>query len=206
MSVEKFDKSAFTYDQNPMHVERGIAVANAIKKLVPIKKDWVIADFGCGTGLLGINFVNDVKKIVMIDASQNMLKVLKEKLDKLKIENVEILKFDITKDQNLPNLRFDLIVTLMTFHHINDIKSALNKLFSMIKKDGYLALADLDEEDGSFHKDKETVHNGINQTKLRDYAKEIGFEFVKSDIPYVIKRDIDGQLKEYPVFLHIYCK
>ncbi|MGC8926273.1 MAG: methyltransferase, partial [Calditerrivibrio sp.] len=67
--MNKFDLDAFTYDENPMHVERGKAIAEKIKQSLDIGRDWVIADFGCGTGLLGINFIEQVKCIDMIDTS-----------------------------------------------------------------------------------------------------------------------------------------
>lgn len=206
MGISKFDKNAFTYDLKPMHVERAKAVADAIKDSIKINKDWHIADFGCGTGLLGFNFIEDVKQITMIDVSQNMLDILKGKIESLNIKNMKILKLDIFNTDNLPIERFDLIVSLMTFHHIQDIRLGLIKLKSMLKSDGFLALADLYEEDGSYHQDGDTVHNGINQEELKQFASEIGLRFITSNTPYVIKKTIDNTQREYPVFLHIYQK
>ncbi|KAA0257065.1 class I SAM-dependent methyltransferase [Deferribacter autotrophicus] len=205
MSVKKFDKTAFTYDCKPMHVERAKAVADAIKRIVPMQKDWKLADFGCGTGLLGFNFVDDVREIDMIDLSENMLSVLKEKLESLQLSNMNPKLVDIL-DENIPIDEYDMVITLMTFHHIEDLKGVLERLSSMLKPAGYLAIADLEEEDGTYHQDGDTVHNGINQKMLKQLATESGLKFIQSDIPYIIRKKVRGINREYPVFLHVYKK
>lgn len=203
MGEKSFDVAALTYDDKPMHIERAEIIAKDIKKNVNIIKSWTIGDFGCGTGLLGFNFINDVAHIDMMDTSDTMLDRIREKIKINKISNVEAIFFDIEKDR-LPYGRYEMIITSMTFHHIADLNILLKKLSAMLKNGGYLAVADLDEEDGSYHDGTEVPHHGINQTSLLELACKNGFELVYKSLPYTIKKEIMGQKRSFPVFLHIY--
>jgi len=204
--MNNFDYKAFTYDENPMHLERAKIIADNIRQFCKLNKDYIIADFGCGTGLLGLNFVNSVKQIDMYDNSAKMIEILKEKILKYNISNINAIHYDITNTKQTINNKYDIIMTLMTFHHIENIKDALLKLSSMLKKSGNLIICDLDEEDGSYHPDKSAFHNGINQEELKKYAKGLNLNLVSSTIPYIINKLVNGNEMKYPVFMHIYEK
>ncbi len=50
----------------------------------------------------------------------------------------------------------------------------------MLNSNGYIALADLEIEDGSFHSDNSGVyHFGFEFNNLANIAKEIGFKDIK---------------------------
>ena len=72
-----------------------------------------------------------------------------------------------------------------------------------LRPGGYLALADLDVEDGSFHPDLRDVHHlGIERGWLIAELRELGFAEVSATTAHVIARpDACGNLKRYPVFL-----
>ncbi|MEF3254695.1 MAG: class I SAM-dependent methyltransferase [Deferribacterales bacterium] len=200
----KFDLAAEFYDAKPEHRERAIKIAEEIIKNTPIGKNWIMADFGCGTGLLGFQFINIVKCIDMIDTSSKMLEKVNEKVEHLNLHNkISTLMMDIEKTDST-YYKYDLIVTSMSFHHIPDIISALSKLKNMIKNDRYLAIADLNEEDGTFHDDGITVHNGINQDFLIKTATDIGLKLHYKSVPYIIYKKRGEGMRGYPVFLHIY--
>ncbi|MCX8083872.1 MAG: methyltransferase domain-containing protein [Calditerrivibrio sp.] len=196
-----FDKDAISYDSKQMHAHRAAVIANEIKNAIPIDKDWIMADFGCGTGFLGLNFVNTVKHIDMFDTSENMLAILKEKIVTNNISNVNIKMFDIFKD-NIRVNRYHLIISLMVLHHIKDLAGAIHRLSNMVKKNGFLALSDLDKEDGSYHEKDKPPHNGIDQTLLTEISVNNGMELVYCSTPYTVEKN----KRSYPIFLHIYQK
>jgi hypothetical protein len=69
---------------------------------------------------------------------------------------------------------------------------------------GYLAIADLDREDGSFHgPEVKDIHLGFNRMDLIDWLAEAGFEPVSVETAHVMKRRVDGISREYKVFLSI---
>lgn len=204
--MNSFDYKALAYDENPMHLERAKIIAENIKQFCNLNKNYVIADFGCGTGLLGLNFVNYVKQIDMYDNSAKMIEILKDKILKYNIPNINAIHYDITNTKQPINVKYDIIMTLMTFHHIENIKDALLKLSSMLKNFGKLIICDLDEEDDSYHPDKSAFHNGINQEELKKYAEGLNLTLISSNIPYIIKKSVNKIERKYPVFMHIYEK
>ena len=68
----------------------------------------------------------------------------------------------------------------MTLHHLADIDCILAKLFHCLKPGGIIVLADIDEEDGSFHKDNPEggMHHGFNRKKLARNLERLGFSSI----------------------------
>jgi SAM-dependent methyltransferase len=111
------------------------------------------------------------------------------------------LRLDLSSDP-LPDQRFDLTYSLMTLHHIEDAKGMLGKFHALLVPGGWLCVADLDKEDGTFHTDGTTdVHLGFERGELQQWVENAGFVDVKFSTAYEIKKDIDGAEKTFPVFL-----
>ena len=90
----------------------------------------------------------------------------------------------------------------MTLHHISDTKDILNKFYNLLEPSGYLLVADLAKEDGSFHTDGTTdVHKGFAQDELQKQVESAGFLSVAFSTVYEIKKIINGEEKTFPVFL-----
>jgi len=80
----------------------------------------------------------------------------------------------------------------------------LNKFYDVLEPNGYLLVADLDKEDGSFHTDGSTdVHLGFDQSELQKWVEDAGFGNVKFSIAYEIRKEINGREKVFPVFLMV---
>jgi hypothetical protein len=97
----------------------------------------------------------------------------------------------------------------MVFHHVVELKKMLQKFNSILNRGGYLCIADLDKEDGNFHKgmEYENLHHGFERNALESLLEETGF----NPVFYKIILDIDrisenGEVKKYPVFLMIAMK
>ena len=128
-----------------------------------------------------------------------MLEVLRKKVQKAEVKNVNPILGDI-EDLDLGEERYDLIVSSMTLHHIRDPKGLFEKLFKSLKRGGYIAIADLKKEDGTFHIDNGGVyHFGFHREELKSFLREAGFEVVEISVVNVIRKN--G--KEYPVLLAI---
>jgi hypothetical protein len=86
----------------------------------------------------------------------------------------------------------------MTIHHLEDIIALFEKLYTMVKDGGFIAIADLDSEDGSFHSDNTGVyHHGFDREALQLIAENAGFKDVKFDLASTIKKP----QRHYTVFL-----
>ncbi|WP_281950480.1 class I SAM-dependent DNA methyltransferase [Nitrosophilus kaiyonis] len=189
--MSRFDNVAKEWDKNKRRVDLAKTVADNIKKIVPIKKDFKILDFGCGTGLLSYNFENDVKEIVGIDLSSKMVEEFNKKSKSKKIKAY-------CKDIENLDEKFDLIISSMTFHHIKDIEKIGKILKDRLNKDGYLCIADLESEDGTFHdKGNEGVyHFGFDIENLSKIFSKIGFKLINKNRVYTIKKH-----KDFYIFL-----
>ncbi|WP_291648381.1 hypothetical protein [Clostridium sp.] len=68
----------------------------------------------------------------------------------------------------------------MVFHHISNVEDKLKRLYKLLKKDGYLIIIDLDEEDGSFHKNEKGFcgHNGFKREYLKDILEKCKYKII----------------------------
>ena len=66
-------------------------------------------------------------------------------------------------------------------HHFKDTKKMFVDFYSMVNENGFIAIADLDLEDGSFHTDDTGIfHFDLDRIELLNTAKEAGFKDLKS--------------------------
>ena len=199
--MTNFDERAKDWDSDPKKVERARAVADAIRKSIPLSNEMNALEYGCGTGLLSFALQCDLGQILLADTSQGMLDVLKEKIVAAGATNMHPMRLDLATDP-MPAERYHLTYSMMTLHHIPNTKDILNKFHDLLKPNGYLLVADLDKEDGSFHTDGTTdVHKGFAQAELQEQVEFAGFGSVTFSTVYEIKKKIKGEEKTFPVFL-----
>lgn len=198
----RFNRVAAGWDSNPARVELARGVAEAIQKAVPISPDMEILDFGAGTGLLTLGLLPYVAHITAVDASDEMLRVLADKLRALGIGNVETRHCDIGKEP-LPDAQYSLVVSSMVLHHIVDVPRTLSLLRRCLRPGGWIALADLDSEDGSFHPDPAGVfHKGFDHGQMHKWLEGAGFgEVDVRDAYRMVRSQPAGTSREYPLFL-----
>jgi ubiquinone/menaquinone biosynthesis C-methylase UbiE len=198
-----FDERAKTWDSEPARVERAWVVANAIRAALPLHEGMTALEYGCGTGLLSFALLRDFASITLTDTSQGMLEVLAEKIESSGVDNMHPLRLDLTS-QPLPDTRFDVIYSLMTMHHIPETEEVLRQTFTLLHPGGYLCIADLEKEDGSFHGQEETnVHKGFDRSELQAKLEKTGFENIHFSSVYNVKKIVDGREKFFPVFLMV---
>ncbi|MBD3318092.1 MAG: methyltransferase domain-containing protein [Chitinivibrionales bacterium] len=203
MTREEFDRKAATWDADPAKLERARAVAKAIIEEVPLSKSMIGFEYGCGTGQLGFLLGERLAKIVMGDSSPGMLKVLEQKIESGGTTNLIPRLLDLTTDPP-PSERFDIIFTLMTLHHIDDILYILRTFRSMLTTPAYLCIADLDKENGSFHGPEFTGHTGFDRKDLKIRTKQAGFADVRFRTVFEVRKTTQkGEVMSFPVFLMI---
>lgn len=199
--MTNFDERAKDWDSDPQKVERARAVAEAIRKAVPLSTDMNALEYGCGTGLLSFALQEDLGQITLADTSQGMLDVLSEKIASSGVTNMHPVRLDLLTDP-LPAEKYHITYSLMVLHHVHDARGILNKFFAVLEPNGYLIVADLDQEDGSFHTDGTTdVHKGFDRHELQGWVEAIGFENVRFSTAYEIRKEVDGRERIFPVFL-----
>lgn len=198
--MSEFDVKAATWDANPMHLERSKAIAAMLLQMVPVTSSMKALEFGAGTGLLSLELKDKFSSIALLDSSQEMVKITGEKIASLGITNMEAHCINLERE-DFPG-SWDIIYSQMVFHHVNDIDGILRKFHELLNPGGYLAIADLYPEDGSFHDPSFTGHKGFDTDKLSAMLGEHGFTEVTTEKCFVIRKPGEGGVQaEYPVFL-----
>ena len=202
MSKEDFDQKALEWDSSPARVERARVVAEAIRFNVPLSSRLTALEYGCGTGLLSFALQPDLGNISLADSSQGMLDVLCLKISAAKVKNMQLLYLDLCTDP-LPDATWDLVYSLMVLHHITDTEQILASFYLLLNPAGFLCIADLDEEDGTFHaSDVEGVHHGFNRQRLEQQTRAAGFKSVQFSTVFTMQKETaDATQKSFPLFL-----
>lgn len=200
LDATHFDSRARQWDDNPVFVERGLKIAQAVRAAVPLEPMLRVLDYGCGTGLLAFPLKDEVGCMLLADTSPGMLEVAAEKIAAQRATNMRTTKLDLLMDPT-PAESFDLIVTAMTLHHIPDTDRILRVFYELIAHGGHLCIADLDQEDGSFHGIEVDVHHGFDRNDLARRAMAAGFVDVQFRTVFTISKTRDTGTQDYPVFL-----
>ncbi len=199
--MNEFDIKATGWDQNQMHRDRSEAIANEIKKIIPLNKDMTALEFGAGTGITSFLLKDYLKKITMMDTSAGMISVINEKIEATKAKNLKTINFDLEHNE-YEKETFDLIFTQMVLHHVADIETIIKRFSRLVNPGGYLAIADLYKEDGSFHGDGFNGHKGFDTYELSKIIRNNHFDDIYQRECFVINRQIsETEAKQFPVFM-----
>lgn len=178
-NTDKFEMIANSYD-TPERVQIAKVSSDAIRECLVDTKSKHAIDFGCGTGLVGMNLLNDFKSVLFLDTSQNMLGRIKQKIAGSNIQNADILCFDFEKD-NRSDLHADYIFMAQVLLHINDVELVLSRLYKVLKENGHLLIVDFDKNERIV---SDLVHNGFDQTELTEIMTKIGYRNIQSKTFY----------------------
>ncbi|MBU3109193.1 class I SAM-dependent methyltransferase [Clostridium gasigenes] len=197
-----FDKVARVWDDE-LRIERSKIIAKEIKLNLLGKENIVAMEFGAGTGLISFNLYKEFERVTLIDNSEEMIKVVREKVKALNVNNIKSSCYDLT--ENSLDEKYDMIYSSMSLHHIIDINKITNKFYNMLNSQGRLCIVDLNEEDGSFHKNEVGFdgHNGFSQHCMKEMLEANGFTKIESYIFYNGKKGIEDIAIEYSLFIMI---
>src|SRR5664280_1888896 len=199
--MNEFDIKAGEWDKNPMHWDRSEAVAKEIKSMIPLNKWMSALEYGAGTGITSFLLRDYLKEITLMDNSSEMINVINAKIKTSEVKNLRTLNFNLETDE-YKEKKFDLIFTQMVLHHVVDIENIINKFHLLLNPGGFLVIADLYEEDGSFHGEGFTGHNGFNIDKLSDILRKKSFKNVSDKTCFIIDRKIsETESKQFKVFI-----
>ncbi|MGE0795655.1 MAG: class I SAM-dependent methyltransferase [Acidimicrobiia bacterium] len=198
VSANSFDDRAATWDDDPAKVERAERVAAAIRAAVPLDTSTRLLEYGAGTGLVTQALRDAVGEVTMADTSAGMRAVMEEKVAAGVIAGARVWNLDLATEA-APDERFDLVVTVLTLHHIPDLEPVLSGFASLLVEGGHLCIADLEEEDGSFHGDGFDGHRGFERSALTAQLERAGFVGTTFETCHEVVRPSGT----YPLFLAI---
>ena len=109
----------------------------------------VVADIGAGTGFFSIPFSSFAEKVYAVDISQDMLDILKVKLENENIENIS-MALSTEEKIGLPDNSVDLVWMNNVFHELEG-SGTLNEILRILRPGGRYAIQDaekIEEEEG----------------------------------------------------------
>lgn len=199
--MNEFDIKAAGWDSNLMHVDRAGILTGRIMTGIPLNRSMRALEYGAGTGLASFFLKDSLKEITMMDSSPEMVRIMNEKVNSSGSSNLKAVCFDLEKNE-LKDEKFDLIFTIMVLHHVTDVGSVIEKFFGILNPGGYIAIADLFPEDGSFHGNGFTGHRGFDPEGLSALLKTHGFGNISHEKSYVINKKVsESEARQFDVFL-----
>jgi len=199
-----FDETAHEWDTD-YRIKRAKLISDEMRKVIRFDKNDFIIDFGAGTGLIGLSFLQDVRDILLIEQSRGMRLVMKSKIEGLEHKGRISLGEDIFDPGLAP---VDKILSSMVLHHNKDLERLGNRFFDLLNPLGKLCIVDLMPDDGSFHESERGFdgYNGFDPDWLKDIFASSGFGFEYKDVFFSDIKKGKGKQVDYSLFILIMKK
>lgn len=195
----RFDDQAATWDDDPGHEKRQVAVARAIEEAVSLDPRMRAVDVGGGTGRLSILLADRVGSVVVTDPSAGMVQVARERIEAAGLgDRLRAVQADLAIDRLEGS--YDVVWSSMAMHHVQDLDRLLRSVAELLVEGGRLAIADLDEDpDGAFHADRVDFdgHHGFDRRDLAERLARAGF----ADVGFLDATTILKDDHEFGLFL-----
>lgn len=192
-----FDEKSVVWDADPLRRHLAQNIVAALRSAIPLQPDIRLLDVGCGTGLISLPLAKDVASVLGVDLSSGMVERFTAKALSAGLTTVRGEVRDLVATP-LPAQSVDLVVSAMAFHHIPDTTAMLTSLFATLAPGAWIAIADLESEDGSFH-DEPVPHHGFDPALFAQLLLEIGYTAVHSQRVCCMERPKLG--RSFPIFL-----
>lgn len=137
MKENKYDEKSFFEKYSQMSRSKdglnGAGEWETLKTLLPSFKDAKVLDLGCGYGWHCLYALeNGAKNIIGIDISSKMLAVAQAKTNSPKVEYL----CSAMEDIKFADETFDIIISSLAMHYIQDYKLVIEKIVKCLKTNG----------------------------------------------------------------------
>jgi len=146
-----------------------------ILKKLKIKKDFIAADFGCGSGgwVLPLARMLEDGKVYAIDLLEEPLSVLRSRMKTFNVLNIEPIQADVEKNSKLFNSSCDLVLMTNLLFQVDDMNKVLKEAKRVLKEKGRILIVDWQ------HDSVLGPENKISVSKVKESAEKIGFNLEK---------------------------
>ncbi|EXJ87020.1 hypothetical protein A1O3_03977 [Capronia epimyces CBS 606.96] len=224
---DRFNAEAASWETNPFVHEASKEALKAIMTRFPAltnppapDKGLEVLEIGCGTGLLSCLIAPYAKRVVAVDAAPGMIEELEKKLQTAQtpqnilpvavlLENPEDKHLPPVDESNPdgPRLKFDLIISHLTLHHVSNLRAVLTTMLGCLKHSGSVALTDFEDngpEAKRFHEKAKMAgvqRPGINAQAIDTLMNEVGFVNVRVERAWSMDKVVekyDGEFGDAP--------
>lgn len=197
--MNHFNDAANTWDTE-QKIKMIKKFANKTEEYLDSNKRYKILDFGCGTGIFGLELLDYASELIGLDTSEGMLAAFDNKIKNLDHVSTKLLNLE----QEDINENFDLIISSMAFHHLIDPLKMVQKMKTILNPEGMLIIIDLEKEDGTFHPNNDEMgvkHHGFSQEDLNEWASSAELHLETQRVNSIHKND-----REYGQFIAVFKK
>lgn len=147
-----------------------------------------VADLGCGPGFATLELariVGSAGHVSAVDSSEKFVKILKDRIASLRIENVDVSKGDVT-DLNLDPGTFDFVFSRWLYCFLKEPEKAAEEARKILKPGGKLVVMDYLNylAAGIFPGSKKL--NSVFQAYLKSVNKHYGSYNVGNELPAIL--------------------
>ena len=199
--MDDFNLMAKDFDTD-RRVERAKIIADEIRLHISDGHIKSALEYGCGTGLVGIQLINDICSLLFVDSSCAMIEQVKHKLLSLGKASDYAICHDFMED--VPqDIMVDYIFSSLVLHHIKDTRAILSRLYNILNDEGHFIMVDINSDDGSFHAKYPDFdgHHGFEQIALTSLAREVGFKKVDIKTFYHGHKTVNSKTNPYSIFI-----
>jgi ubiquinone/menaquinone biosynthesis C-methylase UbiE len=143
-----------------------------------IKRGDTICDLGCGNGFYALQMAKmtgEKGKVLCVDIQPEMLDLLKERAQKEKVDNVEMILGKLW-DPNLPAGKVDLILLVDVYHEFSHPEHMLKAMHKSLAPGGRIALLEYRMEDPNVPIKR--LHKMSKKQIMKEFPP-MGFKLVK---------------------------
>ena len=168
--MNTFDEMAARYE-TPQRVQVAHAIAEALRPFLAGFSGESAIDYGCGTGLVGLQLAECFGHLLLVDASPQMVELVKDKIGRMGVPGAEALCADFS--EGVPaGLSASCILMVQVLLHIPNTECILRQMHGILKPGGHLLIVDFDKNEAVRH---ERVHSGFVQADLARLMERIGY-------------------------------
>ena len=170
MNENIFEEMAKRYD-TPERIKLANIISKEVSTQLADSQEKTMIDYGSGMGLISVQLAHEVSELIMVDSSNEMLKVVDEKIKQSKLENTRTLLADFI--QEVPEIKADIVMMSLVLLYIPNTRAILENVYSVLNKGGKLIIVDFDYNEKVKHP---KVHSGFKRDELKRLLSEIGFQ------------------------------
>ena len=150
-------------------------VLDALLSLLP--ESWVVGDLGCGTGAALPIVAPHVRRVIAVDASDEMLSAARERVRGC--ANVE-LRSGALEALPIEDASLDAALLMLVLHHLASPADALAEAHRVLKAGGRLLIVDMaPHEHEEYRQRMGHVWLGFSEDQMRRLLRAAGFSAIR---------------------------